>query len=254
MRYAVLGMAVAVSCASVAIAPTPLHAMAVFRHSSTTLNWYASWTASPFLGSNFPPAIFAPSVDRISGQTVRQLVTISHGGSQFRVRFSNEFGTTPLHIGAASAGYEVAGHMVRVPLTFGGTDSIVAYAGAPVVSDPVSANLPDGANLEVSLYLPDPTPVSTIHLLGLQPSIISGPGNYVMSDALPDASPFTYDGKMGGQKFEARLFLSEVDVAGSEPVKTVVAFGDSITDGMGSTPDGNHRWPDELAQGSPRKD
>jgi len=52
---------------------------------------------------------------------------------------------------------------------------------------------------------------------------------------------------MSGRKYAARFFLSEVDMADTQPARTVVAFGDSITDGMGSTPDKNHRWPDYLA-------
>lgn len=211
-----------------------------------TVHWYASWTASPFDGAGLPPALFAPSADVIANQTIRQRLTISRGGSQFRVRFSNAYGKTPLHIGAASVGYSSAGHIVRVPLTFGGAPSITVSAGAPIVSDAISANLPDGADLDVSLYLPDRTPVATIHLLGLQQSLLSEPGNYVMSDSLPGASSFDMVEKMSGRRYPARFFLSEVDVAGSKPTRTVIAFGDSITDGMGSTPDTNHRWPDDL--------
>lgn len=212
------------------------------------VHWYASWTASPFDAAGLPPMLFGPSTDAVVNQTIRQRITISRGGSQLRVRFSNEYGKTPLHIGAASVGYSSSGHMVRVPLTFGGAASITAFAGAPVFSDPVAANLPDGADIEISAYLPDRTPVATIHLLGLQQSTLSGPGNFVMSDALPGAASFDMLEKMSGRRYAARFFLSEVDVAGAKPIKTVVAFGDSITDGMGSTPDTNRRWPDYLAR------
>src|SRR5512138_3446484 len=123
-------------------------------------HWYASWTASPFDSTKLPPALFAPSVDVVANQTIRQILTISRGGSELRVRFSNEYGKSSLHIGAASVGYSANGHMVRVPLTFGGVSSITANAGAPIVSDPVSIHLPDAANIEVSIYLPDSTPVA----------------------------------------------------------------------------------------------
>lgn len=212
------------------------------------LHWYASWTASPFDCAGLPPAIFGPSTEAIADQTIRQKITLSHGGSQLRVRLSNEYGKGPLHIGAASVGYLQAGHMVRVPLTFSGSATITALSGAPVISDPIAATLPNGADLEISLYLPDKTPVQTFHLLGLQQSILSGSGNFVTTDALPGATPFEIIEKTSGRRYPARLFLSEVDVAGSAPVKTVVAFGDSITDGMGSTPDQNRRWPDYLSR------
>jgi lysophospholipase L1-like esterase len=212
--------------------------------------WYASWTASPFDAHSFPPAIIAPTIETVSNQTLRQTVTISRGGSQVRIRISNEFGSTALHIGAASLGYRPAGatKSKRVALTFGGAPSMTIPAGAPIVSDSVSLQVPDGADLEISLYLPDKTPISTFHLLGLQRSDVSGPGNFTMADALPGAVSFDYVQKMFGQRFIARAFLSEVDVADPVPARTVIAFGDSITDGQGSTTDKNNRWPDFLAR------
>jgi lysophospholipase L1-like esterase len=235
--------AVAVMFFFAAAALSPVNAQALPQKDST-IHWYASWTASPFDGAGLPPTLFAPSVKAVSNQTIRERITISRGGSQLRVRFSNEYGKTALHIGAAAIGYRA----VRIPLTFGGAKSITALAGVPVVSDPVAVSLPDGAEIEVSFYVPDRTPVETIHLLGLQSSVISGPGNHTMSDTLPDAASLDMIEKMSGRKYQARFFLSEVDVADARPAKTVVAFGDSITDGMGSTPDENRRWPDYLAK------
>jgi lysophospholipase L1-like esterase len=235
-------LAIAATGAILVLGPLNAPANAADAH------WYASWTASPFNGAGLPPTLFAGPVDAVSNQTIREIVTISRGGSELRVRFSNEYGKTPLHIGAASVGYRASGHMVRLPLTFGGANSMTALAGAPIVSDPVALPLPDGATIEINFYLPDSTPISTFHLLGLQQSLLSGPGNFVMADALPGAVPFNTLEKMSGRSYPTRYFLTEVDVAGSKPVRTVVAFGDSITDGMGSTPDTNNRWPDCLAR------
>ena len=212
--------------------------------------WYATWAASPFDAHSFPPAIFAPTIDTVSNQTVRQTITISRSGSQVRIRISNEFGNTALHIGAASVSYRPAGttKSKRVALTFGGSPSMTIPAGAPIFSDAVSLKVPDGADLEISLYFPDKTPISTYHLLGLQRSDVSGPGDFTMAESLPGAVSFEYVQKMFGQRFVARAFLSEVDVADPVPARTVVAFGDSITDGQGSTTDKNNRWPDFLAR------
>jgi len=234
--------------AAVAIAAVAVLALGSARAEKPSQHWYASWTASPFNGATLPPMLFAPSVEAVADQTIRQTITISRGGSELRVRFSNEYGKEPLHIAAASVGYSTAGHVVRVPLTFSGANGFTALAGAPIVSDPVALALPNGATLDISAYLPDRTPISTIHLLGLQKSQLSGPGNFVMADELPGATSFDMLEKMSGRHFQARFFLSEVDVAGPKPVKTVVAFGDSITDGMGSTPDTDRRWPDYLAR------
>jgi lysophospholipase L1-like esterase len=211
--------------------------------------WYASWTASPWNGGGLPPAFFAPSVEAIANQTIRQTITLSRGGSQVRVRLSNEYAKTAMHVGAASLGYSKGGKMVRVPLTFSGAPTINVSAGAPIVSDPVSAALPDGAKLEISVFLPDRTPVTTIHLLGEQDSVVSGPGNHVLVDTMPGATAFEYREKMGpGRSYPSRFALCEVDVAGPQPIRTVVAFGDSITDGMGSTVNADRRWPDFLSR------
>jgi len=67
-----------------------------------------------------------------------------------------------------------------------------------------------------------------------------------MADALPGSVPFEIVEQAHGTKFPARMIISEVDLAGAAPARTVVAFGDSITDGMGSTPDMSRRWPDDL--------
>ncbi len=213
-----------------------------------TVHWYATWTASPWDGSGLPPTMFAPSTETFVNQTIRQQITLSRGGSQLRVRFSNEYAKTPLAIGAASIGYSKSGTMVHVPLTFSGAAAIKVFAGAPIVSDPVAAEVPDGAKIEVSLYLPDRTPVATIHLLAMQQSLVSAPGNYVLADAMSGATPFEFREKMSGRSYPSRFALCEVDAAGPTPIRTVVAFGDSITDGMGSTIGTDRRWPDFLSR------
>src|SRR5260370_40185353 len=59
-------------------------------------HWVGTWGASP----QQPVTAFG-SAPSFSNQTVRQIVRISVGGEQFRVRLTNEFGTQPLLIGAA---------------------------------------------------------------------------------------------------------------------------------------------------------
>ncbi len=235
---------IAVACALAISMSMPISANA---KKPPPVHWYASWTASPFNGRALPPTLFAPSVEAVTDQTVRQKITLSRGGSQLRVRLSNEYASTPLHIGAASVGYLEAGHIIRVPLTFSGSGSISVSAGAPIVSDPVAANLADGADVEVSIYLPDRTPVATVHLLAIQESVISAQGNFVLADTMPGATDIGYKDR-AGHFFVSRIALCEVDVAGPKAIRTVVAFGDSITDGMASTFGANRRWPDDLSR------
>jgi hypothetical protein len=46
----------------------------------------------------------------------------------------------------------------------------------------------------------------------------------------------------------SRFFIDEVDVEAAGQPGAVVTLGDSITDGYHSQVDGNHRWPDRLAE------
>ena len=91
-------------------------------------------------------------------------------------------------------------------------------------------------SLAVSLFLPEVTPTSTMHWEGVQTAYIAA-GNKV-SDADVKADSTTV----------SRLFLSEILVDAAPGARAIVTFGDSITDGNGSTVDANHRWPDLLAQ------
>ncbi|MBO9498136.1 MAG: SGNH/GDSL hydrolase family protein [Novosphingobium sp.] len=198
--------------------------------------WVASWTASPHapLGTEGPFA--AASYDDV---TLSQTLRITEGGTRLRVRFSNRYGPAPLEIGAARIvqidpdGKEVAG--TSRALTFGRLASAVIPRGAPFVSDTVALKLPDLARVKVEIYLPKPTGPCTCHLTGQDDLSVSPKGNFV-------GKPFE---PVEHKQF--RAFLSGIDVDSPDALGTIVAFGDSITDGVGSTPGKNRRWPDVLA-------
>ena len=122
-------------------------------------------------------------------------------------------------------------------MTFGGRASVAIPPGAPIVSDPVTLDVPPLGNLAISLYLPETTPLSTMHWEGVQTAYITASGNHV-GDAKVDAA----------ETIKSRAFLSEIMVEAPAEAQAVVTFGDSITDGADSTPDANRRWPDDLAE------
>jgi len=198
--------------------------------------WVASWTASPHapLGTEGPFA--AASYENV---TLSQILRVSEGGEKVRVRFTNRYGAGPLAIGAArivlidDAGAEIAG--TSRPLTFGGEAGAVIPRGAPFVSDVVELSLPDLSRLKVEFYLPEATGPCTCHLTGLDELAVSAPGNHV-GQAWEPASTAQH-----------RAFLHTVEVDSPDALGAIVAFGDSITDGVGSTPGANRRWPDILA-------
>jgi lysophospholipase L1-like esterase len=202
--------------------------------------WTPSWTASPqpVWDNDFVLPLGLPAT--LHDQTVRQTIRASLGGSRVRIVLSNEYGTQALQIGEASiapAG-DAAGSTggPGKVLTFGGQQSVTLPASAIVMSDPVEMPIAPLSRLSVSLYFPQTTPLATIHWDGLQPVQIAA-GNAVNASALK-----------ADAVVNSRLFLSAVLVDAAPGARTVVAFGDSITDGAASTPGTDQRWPDFLAR------
>jgi lysophospholipase L1-like esterase len=159
------------------------------------------------------------------------------------VRLSNEYGEQPLVVGEARVARRPAGatgsEIVTATdrrLTFGGRASFTVPPGAPALSDPVPLTVPALSDLVVSLYLPERTPAATVHGSAFQRNFLAA-GNATRAASLTGATETT-----------SWHFLSGVSVAGSPRAATVVAFGDSITDGAITTVDANHRWPDFLAR------
>jgi lysophospholipase L1-like esterase len=182
------------------------------------------------------PAIF------FENQTLRQIVHTSVAGRSVRVRLSNEFGTEPLRIGeahvalrAGTSGTAILPGSDRM-LTFGGRSSVTIPAGAPALSDPVALRVPALRDLAVSLYLPERTRAATLHGSAFERNFIVA-GNATSSTSLQSPTVTT-----------SWYFLSGASVAVSPDAASIVALGDSITDGAISTVGTNHRWTDFLAR------
>jgi lysophospholipase L1-like esterase len=197
--------------------------------------WVATWAASPFGFVAFGPAAAPAS---FVNQTLRQKLRVSVGGDQVRVRFSNELGTTPLVIGAATlalAGSESAIDRASLhTLTFGGAPSITIPAGAPALSDPVDLALNDLAELAISIYLPDESAPATMHMG--RSAYVSAAGDFTQA---PDLQ--------GAELTTNHVFLTGVYVHTRDNVAVVAALGDSITDGAASTPHSYNSWPDHFS-------
>jgi lysophospholipase L1-like esterase len=206
--------------------------------------WVHTWVSMPQLTEpgNLPPAPFTGAGSTLADTTLRQTVHTSIGGSRLRVRFSNAFGGAALPITAASvalpSGGAAGASAIRPgtgrPLTFGGHPSTVVPMGAQVVSDPVDLPVAPMSNLTVSCYLAagqatlnltsHPGSRTTTHLVN---------GDHHLDADLP--------GSVGVDHW---YLLSGVEVVAAESALVIV--GDSLTDGRGSTTNGNDRWPDQL--------
>jgi lysophospholipase L1-like esterase len=158
--------------------------------------------------------------------TLRQIVHTSIGGHAARLHLTNEFGTRPLTIGSAVLGAHRA-------VTFGGRPSVTIPVGGSAVSDEVPFVVPADADVAVTLYLPAATGPSTRHPVASRRNWVAA-GNQVFATRLT-----------GARAERSWYFLSGLDVRGG--AGAVVAFGASITDGLGSPFGGNRRWPDLLS-------
>jgi lysophospholipase L1-like esterase len=194
--------------------------------------WAATWASVPTtIARRGTPLV----LDR---QTVRHVVHCSTGGDELRVRLTNEFGDTPLRIGAVHVALRSEGTST-VPgtdrrVTFSGNPTATVPAGAPLVSDPVRLRLPAGGDLAISIFLPERTAVTTHAAYAYQDNVIAA-GDVTGARTVTATATLQED-----------LFLSGVAVR-SRGGGAIVTLGDSITNGANTVANLNHRWPDLLA-------
>jgi lysophospholipase L1-like esterase len=208
-------------------------AFAVDSPAQTAPQWVGTWATAPMAadGVNMRP---------FSGTTLREIVHISAGGAQIRVRFTNAFGTDPLTIADAHVALR-AGNAAIQPgtdhaITFGGATSVNIPPGAELFSDPVALAVQPLSDLAVSFFLPSQVMrAETYHSFACQDNFIAI-GDVPSAADLPDAT-----------KIFSWYFLDGVDVQAVDGSRAVVTLGDSITDGALSTHNANLRWPDILA-------
>ena len=202
--------------------------------------WVGSWARgmhTPHVGTgdDTPSQVFA-----LGGRTLRQIVRLSTGGEQVRIRLSNTMGDDPIIVGAASLALRdhdaIIDPATAREVTFSGLPGVTIPANAIVLSDPVDLPVANLAEVAISLSFPQQTTSSTVHGYAFQTNYLSSPGDFTMAADLPVATTM-----------QSWVFLTGVDVAVVAPRGAIVCLGDSITDGVNSTPDANHRWPDLLA-------
>jgi lysophospholipase L1-like esterase len=177
----------------------------------------------------------------MSEVTVRMPVRTSVGGSSVRIRLTNAYATDPVTIGHATVGLRDSGSAVARPydVRFGGKRGVTIPAGGAAVSDPVRLAVPALTDLMVSLHLPGQVTHITDHWWAQQTVYWTdyGAGDHA-ADTTGDAYTWTTT---------SWPFLSGVDVTAPR-TGSVVALGDSITDGAQTTRGANRRWPDVLAR------
>ncbi|GHE86290.1 SGNH/GDSL hydrolase family protein [Streptomyces fumanus] len=197
--------------------------------------WVGAWSASP--------AAAEPGTETtgLAGRSVRNVVHAGAGGTSARITLSNLYGQTPLTITHASLaladgpGTAAAAPGTLRALAFSGSRRAVVPAGGQVTSDPVRLTVPYGADVLVSTYSPTRSGPVTYHPRARQTSFLAD------GDRTGDSTGRAYT-----ERTPYWRYLTALDVLSNEAEGTVVAFGDSITDGVTSTEGANRRWTDVL--------
>ncbi|MBT2382645.1 SGNH/GDSL hydrolase family protein [Streptomyces sp. ISL-11] len=197
--------------------------------------WVGAWGTSPAGAEPNTRLGYA-------GQSIRNVVHTSIGGTSVRIQLSNLYGSQPLSVTHASVALAAApgtpaadpGSMRR--LAFTGQPTVTIPAGQSLLSDPVRLTVPPAADLLVTTYSPTPSGPVTYQPLSRQMSYLAH------GDRTEDVQGAGYTAKDTRWRY-----LTAVDVWAQEAHGTVVAFGDSITAGYSSTTGTNRRWPDFLA-------
>lgn len=198
-------------------------------------DWVGTWGTALQLTepANLPPP------PGLAGNTLRQIVHVSLGGSRLRMHFSNLFGThsvtmRKVHL-AHSNGESVIHPSTSRPVTFGGRSFTTIPPGESVTSDPFDFSLQPLSDVAISI------------LFGETPAAVTGhPGSrttsYLQVGDVVDAVQLSW-----AVRTDHWYFISGIDVV-SPGAAAVVTLGDSITDGRGSGTNRQNRWPDELAR------
>ncbi|MGW3951406.1 SGNH/GDSL hydrolase family protein [Streptomyces sp. NPDC004752] len=204
---------------------------------ASTGTWVGAWAASPVGGEP------GTETQGMAGRSVRNVVHTSVGGTGARITLSNLYGQSALAITHASlavaAGDATAAATPRTMrrLTFGGSTGVVIPPGEQVLSDAVQITVPHAADVLVTTYSPTAAGPVTYHPHARQTSYVAH------GDRTEDTTAARYT-----EQTSSWRYLTALDVLSNESDGTVVILGDSLTDGITSTENANHRWPDLLAR------
>lgn len=201
-------------------------------------HWIGSWAAANY----YPESFYRVPAADLTDATIRETVHLSAGGSTLRVHFSNAYNPQPLHIAAAHIALPEAPGSSKIQpgtdhaLTFDGAPDVTIPPGAEYDSDPIRFNAAPLSELAITFYLPQAPAQQTGHP-GSRTTTYLTHGNQVSAPDLPGAKTIPH-----------WLNIAGVDVTAPPQAYTILALGDSITDGDHSSVNGNTRWPDFLAQ------
>jgi len=207
--------------------------MAALQQTPASGRWITAWsTSQQALGTT-----------AVTNATVRLIARVTIPGEAVRIRIDNTFGSASLVIGKAYIGQRTQGAGLADgssrQVLFNKVETTTVPAGGSVTSDAVTMNVLAQQDLAVSLFIPEANVRPSQHTAAQVTSYLTpnGSGDATANErATPFIVPTT-----------STFWLKAIDVSSSVSTGSIVAFGDSITDGTCSTVDAHDRWEDTLA-------
>ncbi len=198
--------------------------------------WVGTWSTALQLVEprNLPPE------PGLSHNTIRQIVHVSIGGDSLRMRFSNEFGTSPLtlnevHIALQTDSSSIDPNTDKA-VEFGEKPGVTIEPGTAITSDPLRFSFKPLSNITVTIYFGDTSPEVTGH-----------PGSrttsYMLTGNMVSAAEFK-----NSTGTDHWYIINNIEVKAPDSTGAAVILGNSITDGRGSGTNKQDRWPDELSK------
>ena len=211
----------------------PVGGSRAFQQRAVSAKWITAW------GSSQDGLAVSP----VTNVTIRLIARVTISGEALRIRLDNTFGTAPVLIGKAYVGQRIQGATLAEgsnrQVSFSTSASVTVPPGGNVTSDPVPMKVLAQQDLAVSLYVPESNVRPSQHAGAKQTSYLTPNGS---GDVAAEET-----GKPYRDTTTAMLWLKAIDVSSSSSTGSIVAFGDSITDGTCSTLDAHDRWEDWLA-------
>jgi len=199
-----------------------------------------------------PDLRFAFAGPSANDQTFRLIIRPDQLARRVRLRFSNVLGSQTVSFDNVFVGLQESGpaivHSTNRRVTFAHRNSLNIPAGQSAYSDAIDLNFLQntaswetiGRKLAVSFHVVAEAGPMTWHAKAMQTSYLTAPKSGAHS------------GEESGDAFlystTSWYFLDALEVFAPAGTEVIAAFGDSITDGTGSTLNGDDRWPDALAR------
>ena len=201
-------------------------------------DWVTTWATALQVAE---PHNTAPE-PYLENNSFRQTLQVSVAGKKLRLHLSNIFNEDETEI----LGVEIAPALTMgaspevdesksVSLTFNGKKGVTMKPGEEIVSDPVRFKVAERMNLAV-----------TIHYGKISSTTLtSHPGSRTTSYI---AKGNTTDFSNPVAKTDHWYTISSIDVIPTKKASAIAVLGDSITDGRGTTTNGQDRWTDQLSR------